>query len=49
MYTKADLREKLNEVLERHNVDDAEEIADDVVELLDEDGAFESDDEDDED
>jgi hypothetical protein len=41
MLTKSELRLKLTEELESRNVPDADEIADTVVETLDEDGAFE--------
>ena len=43
MITKAELRELLTEELEARDLDDADEIADSIVETLDENGAFEID------
>lgn len=43
MLTKNQLRDALTSALDDRNVPDADEIADSVVEVLDEDGAFESD------
>lgn len=42
MTNKSSLRKALAEELESRDVEDAEEIADSVVEVLDEDGWFES-------
>lgn len=44
MLSKAELLETLSRILEDRGVDDADEVAADVVENLDEMGAFESDD-----
>lgn len=41
MVNKAALQELLAEILSDHNIEDAEEIAYDVVERLDEEGTFE--------
>lgn len=41
--SKSELREKLEEILTNHDVEAADEIADSVVEALDEDGAFDPD------
>ncbi len=43
MTNKNALRKVLSQELENRDVEDAEEIADSVVEVLDEDGWFESD------
>jgi nucleoid DNA-binding protein len=45
MLTKADLIDALTQELESRDVEDAEEIADSVVEVLDEQGAFDRDEE----
>lgn len=42
MYTKNQLRDAITAALEDRDVEDAEEVADSVVEVLDEEGAFES-------
>ena len=41
MLSKSELREKLTRLLEERDVADADDVAYDVVESLDEDGAFE--------
>lgn len=48
MLNKSDLRDRLTEALEDRDIEDADEIADWVVETLDEEGAFEVDADDDE-
>lgn len=47
MVSKSELRDRLTAELESRNVEDADEIADSVVETLDEDGAFTSEEEED--
>ena len=46
MVTKNDLLKALTRELEDRNVEDASEVADSVVEVLDEDGAFDTEEED---